>query len=212
MHQDEGNLIALRHECLCNKVILLMNLSPVCPNCGDTLTSANIENADQVPSPFVDAKLVTCCILVKPTHGTFIKDYIDGCDLHIAAIDTQGFIHEFNSAGAMKRNVHEIDDWNACIAIKLGESEDEKWKERWDRGLQSTMSRDHWTKDNYDETNFNCFDFIVSFLRSIDLRVVSKTHFTQEYLLERIQSLKLYVSWYRRVAENGFHVIDIEED
>ena len=193
-------------------MILLFDLSQVCPNCGDAISSDSLESADCVPSPLVDAKKVTCCILIKPTRGTFIQNYTDGCDLHIAAIDSEGFIHEFNSEGAVKRNVCDNDDWNECIAINIGKSEGEEWKEKWDRGLQSTMNMEDWVKDTYDESNLNCFDFVLSFLRSIDVRVVSKTHFTQDYLLEKIQSAKLYISWYRKVAENGFHVVEMEED
>lgn len=205
------HLNSFRHSCQSDCLIFVIELPEKCPKCHEKLVISLIDSPSRVPSPFFHPTQVNSCLIVKPNQGDFITSYTDGCDLHIGAIDSKGFIYEFSSSGLSKLNTANVDEminWKQIIPININLNQPHGWQENWDKAIESTSHMNCWTSSSYDEYNSNCFTFIMSFLEQFGLEGETKETFTQKYILPKINSAKLYINWYRKVLEDGYFIIE----
>ena len=95
--------------------------------------------------------------------------------------------------------------WNDCLAIDLFADSivDPDWPDYWDRKLVQ-MDEDEWNGVNYHREKHNCFDFVLSFLKSLKCDGISceKVDFCQKYVLPKIKSALNYIELYRRIRKS----------
>ena len=108
-----------------------------------------------------------CCVA-----GSFLEDYDNKSNLHIAVTDSQGEVVEFDQSGLRRdRSEH----WQQCLVVNLAETDptvadmvsDPDWGEYWDLCLEQTLRLD-WSKASYHSEDNNCFTFVLTFLRMLN--------------------------------------------
>ncbi|KAL8571170.1 hypothetical protein ACOMHN_010631 [Nucella lapillus] len=197
-------------HCDRNLNILCCSVPPVCPICRqDTATTPMRIPPYILPSPFVTSGLAPCSIVMKPTSGNFIQHYSNTADLHIGVTDSSGRCCDFDEGG-----LHRGDQWQQCVAVPLLSHRDgagsQSVASTWDHMLAAFADHRVWTVYRYDESDCNCFDFVLQLLqfaglqRSLGERVVgSKQAFCQEFLQQKTLRAAQYVSLYRQVLKEG---------
>ena len=124
--------------------------------------------------------------------GTFLADYNNKSNLHIAVTDSSGDVVEFDQSGLRKDR---SEDWLQCLVVNLGETDpgvadmigqiddtdgdldhvdnddiagDPDWGEYWDLCLDQTLETGDWSRQNYHSEENNCFTFVLTFLRMLN--------------------------------------------
>ena len=122
------------------------------------------------------------CMALKVT-GKGLDAYSPSANLHVGVIDVFGFVHCFSSKG------YRIREWHDFLAIPLPVSDLHRrhWHSLlWTFGL---TNRDKWRSHHYDARSKNCFDFVVEFLRFLDLSM-SKRQVSRDLLCPALGALE----------------------
>ncbi|KRZ95374.1 Uncharacterized protein T08_13601 [Trichinella sp. T8] len=179
---------------LCGKIFMNFTKNKSCPSCHATV---NTENSFTVRKPFVDAQSAPCSILIKPTCGNFLQDYKPGSDLHIGISDNSGNVLSYSKLGLTE----ETYGWNLALSVinnKQTNTDVEQWSLKLNQLCQDYSS---WTRENYNSENFNCFDFVSTFLQrlknvpfSTNLKEEVTTFYIRPCLIQALQFSVLYNS------------------
>lgn len=196
----------------CGQRIFCLDLPLICPGgCGTALKDCDfLLSPFQLPSPFSKAVEYPCSIAIKPTEGTFLRDYRSGHNLHIGLTDSQGKVHEFAEYGLHSDS---DDNWNQCIVINLLAkefhpviSEDPDWKEYWDWTLSQMVASGQWNTNTYHRDAMNCFDFVLTFLKALRQEPFSslardKVDFCQRVILPKTSLAGKYIRLFRKLED-----------
>ncbi|XP_023320239.1 MKRN2 opposite strand protein isoform X2 [Eurytemora carolleeae] len=175
--EEKGTRRGLSILCFehCGKRIFsLKNIPDACPVCNLLITQCDLKIPPfAVPSPFKKAVDFPCSIVIKPTKGNFLDDYSNKSNLHIAVTDSSGEVYEFDRQGLHRDRTY---DWENCLVLDLSGADplvlemiqDPDWGEYWDICLNQTAGSDAFTRENYHEDDNNCFNFVLSFLLSLN--------------------------------------------
>ena len=116
------------------------------------------------------------CWIYNHIHpGTFLSDYTNKSNLHIAVTDSVGEVVEFDKSGVRRDRSRA---WEQCLVVSLADHDlgvaemmgDPDWSEYWDMCLEQTLTTDQWSETRYHEDNNNCFTFVLTFLRTLNQR------------------------------------------
>ena len=207
---SESDILCFEH---CDCKIFALDLPESCPVFSTHLIDCDFRMPPfKLPSPFSRAQDYPCSVIIKPTKGSFLNDYQNGNNLHIAITNSKGFVVEYDQGGVHREKTL---DWNRCLVINLLSSEhadpdivlDPDWGEYWDWCVESTINSRAWTKDGYNEDEHNCFTFVLSFLRSLKQNPFSawaenKVDFCQHYILPKTRLASKYICLYRKLKES----------
>eukprot|EP00094_Tigriopus_californicus_P004770 TCALIF_04590-PA protein Name:"Similar to C3orf83 Putative uncharacterized protein C3orf83 (Homo sapiens)" AED:0.13 eAED:0.13 QI:0/0.25/0/0.8/1/1/5/0/497 len=196
----------------CGQRVFCLDVPQICPGgCGTALKDCDfLLSPFQLPSPFSKAVEYPCSIAIKPTEGTFLRDYRSGHNLHIGLTDSQGKVHEFAEYGLHSDS---NDNWHQCIVINLLAkefhpviSDDPDWKEYWDWTLAQVLASGQWNTNTYHRDEMNCFDFVLTFLRSLRQEPFSslardKVDFCQRVILPKTSLAGKYIRLFRKLEE-----------
>ncbi|XP_044751580.1 MKRN2 opposite strand protein [Coccinella septempunctata] len=159
-------------QILCFKhcgTIFCFDLPEVCPLCHFSLSLIPVEDIPfRLPHPFVKAGQYPCSIVIKSTTGTFLENYNYNKNLHIGVTDSRGAVHEYDSGGLRKNCTQ---DWNQSIVVYKSS---EVWRSHWDSPLAVVYADPMWRSENYDEDNFNCFSFVIAFLKKLNCKELNE--------------------------------------
>ncbi|XP_067138810.1 MKRN2 opposite strand protein [Centruroides vittatus] len=192
----------------CDKVVKIFcfDLPDVCALCnGDLQTSELRIPPFRVPYPFTSAKKSPCSVVIKPTKGDFLNAYQNSTDLHIGITDSKGEVYDFDREG-LRFNCSHL--WNECLPITIISKLDTTWKEYWDYILNAICHQDQWQKEKYEENSHNCYSFVLSFLRALQLRqmkssLISKTQFCKDFIVPRTKTAAKYIALYRQLQKEN---------
>ena len=141
-------------------------------------------------------------IISKTFHsGTFLSDYTNKSNLHIAVTDSVGEVVEFDKSGVRRDRSRA---WEQCLVVSLADHDlgvaemmgDPDWSEYWDMCLEQTLTTDQWSETRYHEDDNNCFTFVLTFLRTLNQRP-----FTGENLIQRSKEIGLLTEKYCQEVE-----------
>lgn len=182
-----------------------------CPECGrsirvdDTLKLMPF----RLPFPFAKPHENPCSILLRPTNGDFLNDYLNSTDLHIGVTTSRGCVVEFDKRGLVKSNSRKspANQWNQSLVV---DAVPEPWHDHWDDVL-GTMSTDDWAAAKYDEADYNCYAFVLEFLRRLGYGALSelaenRTQFCEQYIIPRTTAAGKYISLFRKIRDHGFYI------
>lgn len=199
MDTDPG-ILCFQH---CGPVnIFCFELPLKCPICGTPLATANFRLLPfRVPYPFVRATQHPCSIVIKPTTGDFLNDYFNSKDLHIGVTDSKGNVVEFDRAGLQRADTHQ---WKQCLVLDGAAG---PWSDHWDSTLSHVAHQDCWTAARYNEVDFNCYTFVLSFLRSLRYGRLSeaadnRTEFCEKFIIPRTTAAGKYISLFRKLRQS----------
>lgn len=78
--------------------------SALCPVCQTSIPECKFQNPPfKLPSPFSRAQDHPCTLVIKPTKGgSFLRDYVNHGNLHIAVTNSNGIVVEYDMDGIHK--------------------------------------------------------------------------------------------------------------
>ncbi|GLH11807.1 hypothetical protein R5R35_013506 [Gryllus longicercus] len=202
MDTDPG-LICFQH---CGSKVFCFDLPPECPTCNKYLTNERFQIPPfRVPYPFVRASQHPCSIVIRPTVGDFLNDYLNSMDLHIGITNSDGDVVEFDKDGLRQQG---SDMWEQCLSVP-GVSG--PWTEHWDATLQDLIKEGHWIASRYDERHLNCYAFVLAFLQKVQCgelseAAVSRTTFCERFIVPRTTAAGKYISLYRKLKHSNSYV------
>lgn len=129
--------------------------------------------------------------------------------MHIGIVDSKGCIISFNQGG-LQRDSFCV--WSQSLLVLNSESFSTSF-EKWDEYFVETSTlEDVWSKNKYDENVWNCFDFVLNFLKRlpitdslIDIDVFeSKSRFVEIFVKPKLIRTTKFIEAYRGVVyRNG---------
>ncbi|XP_067007908.1 MKRN2 opposite strand protein [Anabrus simplex] len=202
MDTDPG-ILCFQH---CGSKVFCYKLLENCPVCGDSLAAADFQLPPfRVPYPFVRAAQHPCCIVIKPTTGDFLNDYLNSMDLHIGVTTSAGVVVEFDKDGLQKDRTCQ---WRQCLVVDGAAG---PWSDHWDSTLEDVAQQKCWSSLSYNEDSFNCYTFVLTFLRNLDYGNLSKaassrTTFCENFIVPRTTAAGKYISLYRKLCVTGCYI------
>ncbi|XP_071453899.1 MKRN2 opposite strand protein [Hetaerina americana] len=208
MDTDPG-ILCFQH---CGPKVFCFGLGSTCPACGQSLEPDThfMLLPFRVPYPFARATQHPCSVVIRPTNGDFLNDYLNSKDLHIAVTSSSGVVVEFDRSGLQQHL--DGDAWKQCIVLNDENAHLEMNKERWDDTLIRISKQPCWSSDSYDENSYNCYTFVLAFLRNLNCGSLSeaaagsRTSFCEKFIVPRTTAAGKYVSVYRRVRNTGHYI------
>ncbi|XP_015918238.1 MKRN2 opposite strand protein [Parasteatoda tepidariorum] len=200
MDVDPG-IICYQH-CHAKKKIFSFIFHDVCDLCHADISDVELRVPPfRIPYPFKGASHEFNSVVIKPSVGDFLNSYENSSDLHIGVTDTNGCVFEYNYSGKLKSNGK---DWKQCIAIKLSSNKSSSFQRYWDEVLNETFEQECWTPQRYDSENYNCYTFVLTFLRRLKMDdlspfIADKYSFCQHYVSPQARIAAKYISLYRQL-------------
>ncbi|XP_069677105.1 MKRN2 opposite strand protein isoform X2 [Periplaneta americana] len=202
MDTDPG-ILCFQH---CSAQVFCFELPELCPVCNSHLATAHFRLMPfRVPYPFVRAVQHPCSIVIKPTTGDFLHDYLNSMDLHIGVTNSLGDVVEFDKGGLQQ---HRAGLWGQCLVVDKASG---PWREHWDTILKSVSDQDCWSSQRYNEETFNCYTFVLTFLCNLRYEKLSKaatnrTMFCETFIVPRTTAAGKYISLYRKLNDTGCYI------
>ncbi|XP_058807788.1 MKRN2 opposite strand protein [Phymastichus coffea] len=202
LHQHNDSIICFKH---CTSASIFCKKIPQeCPICKNNLSALPL---DPVIIPYPLTNVVDnqscCCLVIKPTEGCFLCDYSINDDLHIGVTNSRSDVIEYDKSGLVKCDNHM---WKNCVAIQLIPI---SWQIFWDEMLSIVCNDSNWHTANYNELKYNCFTFVISFLKNINYpsaKFTSKEDLCKILILPKIQSVLKYSTVYRHLVSKDFYI------
>lgn len=122
-------------------------------------------------------------------------------DLHIGVTTSSGIIVEFDQCG-LRRHSNPL--WEQCLL--LGQVPI-SWREHWDLTLLRVCKQNCWNQQSYDEKLFNCYTFVLTFLKELEYDQMSiaakcRNIFCEEFIVPRTTIAGKYISLYRKLKKD----------
>ncbi|XP_062924220.1 MKRN2 opposite strand protein-like [Mobula hypostoma] len=202
----ENRIITFRH---CGKDIYCFNVPVECPICGQSLLGRRLEDAPvSIPNCFVDGHQEKCSFLIKPTKGSFLREYDGQADLHVGISNTQGIVYNYIETGVQRDDC----GWEECISVPLVQSDTYNLINQWDLYLEQFSTADIWIPDRYDEYEHNCYSFALTFINRVlaaqSKRQLSRMEFTERFVVPRTKRASKYITLYRELCRSYYYVAD----
>ncbi|XP_076423758.1 MKRN2 opposite strand protein isoform X1 [Peromyscus maniculatus bairdii] len=212
-------LIKFRH---CERSIYSFSVPQCCPLCQGDVGSTRIEDAPiSISDPFSNGHQEKCSFLLKPTRGTFLREYDGKSDLHVGLTNTRGehclhfssvrkprVVYNYNAHGIQRDEA----GWEQSLSVPLVQPSMFGLMDQWDKYLEDFSASPAWLPHRYDENHHNCSSFALTFVNCVlameGKEQLDKREFTEKYVIPRTRLASKYITLYRAIQERGFHVAD----
>ncbi|XP_008059617.1 MKRN2 opposite strand protein [Carlito syrichta] len=208
MHGAEAgkSLIQFNH---CKKSIYSFSVPLCCPLCQGNVGSMKLEEAPvSIANPFTNGHQEKCSFLLRPTQGTFLREYDGRSDLHVGITNTNGVVYNYNAHGVQRDKT----GWEQSISILLLQPNMYGLMDQWDKYLEDFSSLGTWLPHRYEEDHHNCYSYTLMFINCIltteGKEPLDKSEFTERYVVPRTRLASKYLTLYRAIQEHGFYVSD----
>ncbi|KFO27463.1 MKRN2 opposite strand protein [Fukomys damarensis] len=208
MHSMEAGkpLIKFNH---CKRSIYSFGVPRCCPLCQEALGLAELANAPvSACSPFTNGHQEKCCFLLRPTQGTFLREYDGKSDLHVGITNTNGVVYNYDGRGVQRDRT----GWEQSLAVPLLQPGMLGLQDQWDRYLEDFSAHGAWLPHRYEEDHHNCYSYTLTFINCIlateGKEQLNKSEFTEKYVVPRTRLASKYIVLYRAIEEHGFYAIE----
>ncbi|KFM77511.1 hypothetical protein X975_18852, partial [Stegodyphus mimosarum] len=196
---DDPGILCFQH-CQKNKKVFSFVLPGVCNFCKEDLANSELRVPPfRIPYPFCNAKRMPNTIVIKPSNGDFLNNYVNSSSLHIGVTDSLGNVFEYDSHGLNKSNG---ENWEQCLCIEILQRD--HLRSYWDKVLNEVFQQECWTPDRYNAEDHNCYSFVLTFLKSLQIHelypyIVDKTTFCQHFVAPQARVAAKYISLFRQL-------------
>ncbi|XP_008571097.1 PREDICTED: putative uncharacterized protein C3orf83 homolog [Galeopterus variegatus] len=204
--QAGKSLIKFNH---CEKSIYSFSVPQCCPLCHQDVGSRKLEEAPvSISNPFTNGHQEKCSFLLRPTQGTFLREYDGRSDLHVGITNTKGVVYNYNVHGVQRDEA----GWEQSLSIPLLQPNMFGLMDQWDRYLEDFSTTGTWLPHRYEEDHHNCYSYTLTFINCIltmeGREQLDKSEFTEKYVVPRTRLASKYITLYRAIEEHGFYVTD----
>ncbi|XP_004456178.1 MKRN2 opposite strand protein [Dasypus novemcinctus] len=193
----------------CEKHIYGFRVPESCPLCGQAVGSRRLEEAPvSISNPFSNGHQEKCSFLLRPTQGTFLREYDGRSDLHVGITNTNGVVYNYNVHGVRRDEA----GWEQSLSVPLLQPNMFGLVDQWDKYLDEFSASGAWLPHRYEENYHNCYSFTLTFINCIltteGKKQLDKDEFTERYVVPRTRKASKYIMLYRAIEERGFYVAD----
>ncbi|XP_004692280.1 PREDICTED: MKRN2 opposite strand protein [Condylura cristata] len=191
----------------CKKSIYCFSMPSRCPLCHQDLGSWRLAEAPvSISSPFTNGHQEKCSFLLRPTHGTFLREYDGRADLHVGIASTAGVVYSYTALGVQRDEA----GWEQSVSVPLLPPGMFGLMDQWDKYLEDFSGTGAWLPHRYEEDQHNCYSYTLTFMNCIlameGWGQLDKSEFTEKYVVPRTRQASRYITLYRAVEERGFCV------
>ncbi|XP_058421348.1 MKRN2 opposite strand protein [Diceros bicornis minor] len=208
MQQVEAGkpLIKFTH---CKKRIYSFRVPRCCPLCQQDMGSRKLEEAPvSISHPFTNGHQEKCSFLLRPTQGTFLREYDGRSDLHVGITNTNGVVYNYTAHGVQRDET----GWEQSVSIPLLQPGMFGLMDQWDKYLEDFSTTGAWLPHRYEEDHHNCYSYTLTFINCIltteGREQLDKAEFTEKYVVPRTRKVSKYITLYRAIEVRGFYVVD----
>ncbi|XP_003826305.2 MKRN2 opposite strand protein isoform X1 [Pan paniscus] len=208
MHCAEAGkaLIKFNH---CEKYIYSFSVPQCCPLCQQDLGWRKLEDAPvSIANPFTNGHQEKCSFLLRPTQGTFLREYDGRSDLHVGITNTNGVVYNYSAHGVQRDG----EGWEESISIPLLQPNMYGMMEQWDKYLEDFSTSGAWLPHRYEDNHHNCYSYALTFINCVLMaegrQQLDKGEFTEKYVVPRTRLASKFITLYRAIREHGFYVTD----
>lgn len=193
----------------CKRSIFSFRVPRRCPLCQQDMGWAKLEDAPvSISTPLCNGHRERCAFLLRPTRGTFLREYDGRSDLHVGITNTNGVVYNYGAQGVQREQA----GWEQCLSVPLLQPSMCALMARWDRDLEDFSAAAAWLPHRYDENHHNCYSYTLTFINRVlateGKGQLDETEFTEKYVVPRTRLASKYITLYRTIEERGFHVTD----
>lgn len=118
--------------------------------------------------------------------------------MHIGISGAYSIVYSYWLSGICSDNT----TWDNSVIVCRFDMETHEF----DQALTSFVSRNsnRFLGEFYNDSEWNCFDFVLEFLRFINFRNYTKTDFVVEFMHNTLSTVVKYSRLVNKVKENGF--------
>uniref|UniRef100_A0A8C8YHH2 MKRN2 opposite strand n=1 Tax=Prolemur simus TaxID=1328070 RepID=A0A8C8YHH2_PROSS len=199
-------LIKFNH---CKKSIYSFGVPQRCPLCQKDMGSRKLEEAPvSIANPFTNGHQEKCSFLLRPTQGTFLREYDGRSDLHVGITNTKGVVYNYNVYGVQRDGT----GWEQSISVPLLQPNMYGLMDQWDKYLEDFSTSGAWLPHRYEEDGHNCYTYALTFINCVltteGKEPLDKSEFTEKHVVPRTRLASKYITVYRATEERGFYVTD----
>ncbi|XP_013398927.2 MKRN2 opposite strand protein [Lingula anatina] len=203
---EEDHPIFCFQHCSRDENILCLSLPNHCPLCSrDLQTTQMLIPPFRLTYPFQCAIKSPCSVVIRPTHGSFLRDYTNSSNLHVGITNTKGSVYDYDEGGL---HVHSP-TWTSTetLTIPVIQTNDTMWSHTWNIRLEQWAMQQQWTADRYNDTHHNCYDFVLGFLQYMGLDkclpcASNRTEFCAKMIVPKTTAAAKYISLYRKLYKD----------
>lgn len=178
------------------------------------------------PPPFKSRLDETRDLVLIPSTGTFLNDYVNDTGLHIG-IHARHMIWDYDHKGLKSHHMGDV-RWKQCLHLNIDRTlglSDPQLHSRWENVIDIMVSQkdEIWSIDKYHSVDNNCFDFVLRFMRTLFDSLISdddigedtkdivskwkeflieKESFCKVFVIPRTREASKYMSIYRKLKAN----------
>ncbi|KHN80901.1 hypothetical protein Tcan_05503 [Toxocara canis] len=174
-----------------------------CKNCDRFITNTEMSLVN-LPNPFMAN--APRCILLKPSYGGF-NEYKVGDDLHIGISNSESMVYSYWKDGI----VAEFSGWKNAISIY--DFEEACFDDTLQRFIDENAT--HFSREKYTANNWNCFDFVILFLKFADVvdeDRSTKDCFVADFIEAPLQRAIRYCRLVERLKRAQHHQLPLSPD
>uniref|UniRef100_A0A8D1C8P0 MKRN2 opposite strand n=1 Tax=Sus scrofa TaxID=9823 RepID=A0A8D1C8P0_PIG len=193
----------------CQKSIYSFSVPPRCPLCRHDVGSRRLEEAPiSISNPFTNGHHEKCSFLLRPTQGTFLREYDGRSDLHVGITNTKGVVYNYTVHGVQRDKA----GWEQSVSIPLLQPGMFGLMDQWDKYLEDFSTAGAWLPHRYEEDHHNCYSYTLMFINCVltteGKERLDKNEFTEKFVVPRTRKASKYITLYRAIEERGFYVTD----
>ncbi|XP_077181781.1 MKRN2 opposite strand protein isoform X2 [Paroedura picta] len=83
---------------------------------------------------------------------------------------------------------------------------------QWDTYLEQFSAAEIWLPYRYEERDHNCYTYALTFINCVlsaqGKQQMSKSEFTDKFVVPRTRKASKYITVYKEICKNGFYVVD----
>ncbi|NXW93541.1 MKROS protein, partial [Alopecoenas beccarii] len=205
----EAAIVRVRH---CGAAIFSRRVPERCPACGGTLRGSALPDAPlRLPSPFRHGHRQPRAFLLRPTAGTFLGGYDGKSDLHVGITNSNGVVYNYDAEGVHRAGT----GWEQCISIPLVQPHMFGLLQQWDQLLEEFSTGEAWLPHRYDEHEHNCYTYALAFINSIltaqGKREMSKSEFTEKFVIPQTKRAARYITLHQELTANDFYIVPLPQ-
>ncbi|NWX09471.1 MKROS protein, partial [Caloenas nicobarica] len=205
----EAAIVRVRH---CGAAIFSRRAPERCPACGRPLSGSALPAAPlRLPSPFRHGHRQPRAFLLRPTAGTFLGGYDGKSDLHVGITNSNGVVYNYDAEGVHRAGT----GWEQCISIPLVQPHRFGLLQQWDQLLEEFSAGEAWLPHRYDEHEHNCYTYALAFINSIltaqGKREMSKSEFTEKFVIPQTKRAARYMTLHQELTANDFYIVPLPQ-
>ncbi|XP_009320288.1 PREDICTED: MKRN2 opposite strand protein [Pygoscelis adeliae] len=146
-----------------------------------------------------------------PHRCVSFRGYDGKSDLHVGITNSNGVVYNYNEEG-----IHRAETgWEQCISIPLVQPDMFGLLQQWDALLEEFSVGEAWLPHRYEEHDHNCYTYALAFINSVltaqGKRQMSKSEFTEKFVIPQTKKASKYITLHQELTANDFYIVPLPD-